>query len=260
MKTLYFLSGLPRSGSTLLGSILNQHPDVYVSPTSPLGDILSDIEKSFNKTDVQFTFDRKKISDNVYHAVLSSFYKHIDSPIILDKHRSWPENIHTVQQFILNKPKIVATYRPIPEILTSYISLINRTKHENNYIDLDLKNDNLPITNSNRADCLWREYVSPCYKSLVSSIANYPDLIHLVDYNQFVEHPQQEMDKICNFLEISSFDYNFLNIENKCSEEKDLEWGLIGLHDIRPKIKKISQNPVDVIGEDNVKLYSKFNI
>jgi hypothetical protein len=53
MKTLYFLGGLPRSGSTLLGSLLNQHSDIYVSPTSPLGDVVTDIEQSFNKVDQQ---------------------------------------------------------------------------------------------------------------------------------------------------------------------------------------------------------------
>ena len=56
MKTLYFLGGFPRSGSTLLGSLLNQHPDIYVSPTSPLGDVVTDIEKIFNKIDEQYTF------------------------------------------------------------------------------------------------------------------------------------------------------------------------------------------------------------
>ena len=36
MKTYYFMSGLPRSGSTVLASILNQNPAVYVTPTSPM--------------------------------------------------------------------------------------------------------------------------------------------------------------------------------------------------------------------------------
>ena len=33
---MIFLSSLPRSGSTLLASLLNQRPDVYASPTSNL--------------------------------------------------------------------------------------------------------------------------------------------------------------------------------------------------------------------------------
>jgi sulfotransferase len=260
MKTLYFLGGLPRSGSTLLGSILNQHPDIYVSPTSPLGDIVTDIEQSFNKVDQQFTFDRKVISYNVYKAVLANFYNHIPKSTILDKHRFWGKNLDTVQMFLSNKPKIVATYRPIPEVLTSYISLIERTKHEDNFIDNHLRKDNLPITNNNRADYIWRYYVSPSYESMVYGLTKYPEWVHLVEYNQLLSNPQEELNKIYEFLEITHQQNNFNEIENACGEQKDEAWGLKDLHTIRPKLSKISQDPIDVIGEENVKLYSKFNL
>jgi len=35
-KTLHFLSGIPRSGSTVLAAILNQNPATHVSTTSGL--------------------------------------------------------------------------------------------------------------------------------------------------------------------------------------------------------------------------------
>ena len=35
-KTFYFMTGLPRSGSTLLSSILNQNPKFYSGPSSPV--------------------------------------------------------------------------------------------------------------------------------------------------------------------------------------------------------------------------------
>jgi sulfotransferase len=260
MKTLYFLGGLPRSGSTLLGSLLNQHSDIYVSPTSPLGDVVTDIEKSFNTLDIQFTFDRKEISYNVYKAVLANFYNHIPKSIILDKHRFWGKNLDTVQMFLSNKPKIIATYRSIPEVITSYISLIERSKHEDNFIDNHLRTDNITVTNNNRAEYIWRYYVSPSYESMVYGITKYPEWIHLVEYNQLISNPQEEIYKIYQFLEITPEENNFNNIENSCGEKKDKEWGLKGLHDIRPSISKISQNPIDVIGQENVNLYSKFNI
>ena len=37
---MIFLASLPRSGSTLLTSLLNQRPDVYASPTSNLCDTM----------------------------------------------------------------------------------------------------------------------------------------------------------------------------------------------------------------------------
>jgi sulfotransferase len=260
MKTLYFLGGLPRSGSTLLGSLLNQHPDVYVSPTSPLGELVTEIEKIFNQLDVQYTFDRKQISYNVYSSVLTNFYKHISKPIILDKHRFWGKNLDTVQMFLSNAPKIVLTYRSVPEVLTSYISLIERSKQENNFIDNHLRKDNLPITNYNRAECIWRYYVSPSYESMICGMNKYPEYVHLVEYNSLIENPQKELNKLYEFLEVSSHTNTFHNIENACGEQKDEEWGLKGLHDIRPNLSKISQDPIEIIGQENVKLYSKFDI
>ena len=40
MKKIYFLSGLPRSGSTVLAAILSQHPSLHASSTSGLLDML----------------------------------------------------------------------------------------------------------------------------------------------------------------------------------------------------------------------------
>jgi sulfotransferase len=260
MKKLYFLGGIPRSGSTLLGSLLNQHPDIYVSPTSPLGDIIFDIEKTIKKVDIQFTFDKERISYNIYSSILDNYYNHIEKPYILDKNRFWGKNLDTVQKFISYKPKIILTYRPIPEVITSYISLIKRTNYQNNFIDNHIKKDNLPITIDNRVDYIWRHYISPSYEAMIQCFYNHQDISYFVNYNDLIKNPQQEIDKIYKFLEVSSFENDFFNIENKCSEKKDEEWGLKDLHTIRPRISKISENPIDVIGEENVKIYSKFNI
>ena len=260
MKTLYFLGGIPRSGSTLLGSILNQHSKIYVSPTSPLSDLVTNIENSFNVLDQQFTFDRQNISYNVYSSVLSNFYNHIEKPIILDKHRFWGKNLDTVKPFLSNTPKIIATYRSIPEVLTSYITLIERTKHEDNFIDNRLREDGISITNSNRADYIWRYYVSPSYESMVYGLNEYPEWVHLVEYNQLILHPQEELNKIYEFLELPVQENNFNQIENSCGEFKDEQWGLKDLHTIRPNLSKISKDPVEIIGEENTKLYSKFDI
>ena len=39
-KTYFFLAGLPRAGTTLLGAILEQNPDIYVGATSPVLELL----------------------------------------------------------------------------------------------------------------------------------------------------------------------------------------------------------------------------
>ena len=45
MKTYHLLAGLPRSGNTLLSAILNQNPDIYSSPLSPITGMLWDFDQ-----------------------------------------------------------------------------------------------------------------------------------------------------------------------------------------------------------------------
>jgi hypothetical protein len=42
-KKLFYLAGLPRTGSTVLGEILNQNENIHVSPASPLSEIVSEV-------------------------------------------------------------------------------------------------------------------------------------------------------------------------------------------------------------------------
>ena len=46
-KTFYFMAGLPRSGSTLLSSILNQNPRFYSGPSSPVLGAMFAVEQDF---------------------------------------------------------------------------------------------------------------------------------------------------------------------------------------------------------------------
>lgn len=259
MKTLYFLSGLPRSGSTLLGSILSQHPKLQATPTSPLADLLCWIDEGFSKLDIQYTYDKESITYNTYSSILENFYNHIEKPCILDKHRGWCKNISSIEKFLNQRPKIIATNRRISEVLASYIILIEKNRTDN-FVDAHLRRDGIPITTTNRIECLWKNYVCDPYQSLVYGLHHHSQNIHLVDYNDLMENPQETANKIYKFLEIESYEHDFSNILNTCAEDKDDAWGIDNLHQIRPKLQRTSPSPEEIIGEDSVKLYDRFNI
>jgi sulfotransferase len=260
MKTLFFLSGLPRSGSTLLGSILSQHPKLQATPTSPLADLLCWIDEGFSKLDLQYTYDKQQIQYNTYNSILENFYNHIEKPCVLDKHRGWCKNVSSIEKFLHQTPKIIATNRRISEVLSSYILLIQRNNEADNFVDAHLRREGKLITTDNRIECLWKNYVCDPYESLVYGLTHYRSNIHLVDYNDLTQKPERELNKIYEFLEIESHSHDFSSIFNTCAEEKDHEWGIDNLHQIRSKLQRTSPPPEEVIGEENVKLYDKFNI
>ena len=57
---MIFLSSLPRSGSTLLSSLLNQRGDVYATPTSNLCDTMGATVKSWEQNSTTLASEGKE--------------------------------------------------------------------------------------------------------------------------------------------------------------------------------------------------------
>ena len=65
-RKFHFISGLPRSGSTLLAAILNQNPRFRAGMTSPLADIMGVVmAETSSKND--FSFDVSDDQRDVTH-------------------------------------------------------------------------------------------------------------------------------------------------------------------------------------------------
>ena len=72
MKDYYFLAGLPRSGNTVLSSILNQNPLIYSSPLSPISEILYQYETTIPETENVKRLNDKTRLDNVANSIVSN--------------------------------------------------------------------------------------------------------------------------------------------------------------------------------------------
>lgn len=256
---IFFLSGLPRSGSTLLGSVLNQNPDVSVSPTSPLYSLLHNTNEQLNTLDLQYTFDKIGIGDKLYRSLVEAFYPEDRVyPIVFDKHRGWPRNVDAIRSYVDPDPKIVCTVRPVAEIIASYLTLAERDPE--NFIDRELRALGEPTTNEARANYLWRVTLKAPYENMLIGMRLHADSLLLVDYDQIVFEPQKTLEKVYAFCGMDSFNHEYDHIENTCAEEKDEAWGLKNLHDIRPVIKKKSVNPLCYLPRAAIDYFAQFDL
>lgn len=258
MKQIFFLAGLPRSGSTLLGSILSQRPDTAVTPTSPILDLLCSMNDTLTKCKNNYTYDYE-LDQKIYENLASVYFNHFPQGTVIDKHRGWPKNVIPAKQHITATPKILCTYRPISAVITSYLKLIHLNESDN-FIDNDLHKLKKPLTTENRAERLWDAYISDPYNSLTYGLKHHREHIHLINYDDLIKNPQVIMSDIYNFLGLDNFTHDFNNIVNACVETKDAAWGLKGLHDIRSELKKISAQPTGMLGSFLTYKYDQFNI
>lgn len=257
MKKIFFLSGLSRSGSTLLGSILNQNPMIYVTPTSPFLDLFCWTNDGLQKFNHQYTFNFEEQSNHIFKLLGENYYNLIDKPIIIDKHRGWPRNIEPALKFINNDAKAICTIRPVSEIITSFLVLIDQDP--SNFIDKKLLERNIPINIENRALCLWNDYGLEVYESLIYGLSNFRERIHLIKYDDLINNTNNELSNIYDFLRIDSFNHYFDNIINTCEEQKDDAWGLKNLHYIRPKLEKQSINPSKYLNDKLLDYFKTFD-
>ena len=252
MKQFYFMSGLPRSGSTLLTALLNQNPNIHASTNSPLLDTIHYTEEYLLKNSEQYKANPKpKCAHKVLSSIPYNYYFNTPENIIVDKSRGWVNQIEHIKDYITKEPKIICPVRDIHDIISSFLYLIQKSS-TTSFIDKGLIERNISITNDNRADYLMSSEgsIGLCYHALSEAYRKGNDkYLLLVDYDDLIKNPQQQLNRIYEFLEIPKFTHNFDSVKTK-EDEDDSVYQLEDMHTVRDKVEKIHR--------DNTKFLSKY--
>jgi len=114
-KTFHFLAGLPRSGSTVLAALLNQHPSVHASGTSGMGELMFNTFQAWKNSSAEQAAPQPEQIKAVLRGIMDTKYSNVDKPVVIDKARNWAEasTIAVLKELLPYKPKIIATVRSI---------------------------------------------------------------------------------------------------------------------------------------------------
>lgn len=256
-KTFYFISGLPRSGSTLLSSILNQNPRFYSGPSSPVVPTMLAVETSLSNDELFLSYPKPNQAKEIIASILPEFYSDRSEPVIFDKNRSWTIRMEYISGYFDIEPKVICPVRDTAEILTSFISMIRRnpitTDGKINFIDEMLIKNNIPLTDNNRCELLASpsgilgQSIEGLKKALMSG---YDKSLHFVEYKDLVNNPKETIEKIYDFLGEEYYDHTFNNLQNTNRENDSLIYGLPDMHEVRSEIKLSSLNPDEVLSNE----------
>ena len=219
------LSGLPRTGSTLLSAILSQNPEVHAEGNSAVCQLMWDMQQSCEGVASQqlIANGRMKDQDALVGSIPAIYYRDVKSTHIVDKCRSWtlPPNMAMIRRYITDDPKVIVLTRPVDEIVKSFA----RLREANGWTgDLEaglLEPGSEPIMRSLDGVTLARE-------------SNTGEFL-FVEYADLIGDTQGVLDRIYEFCEWEPFTHDLNNIVNRHPED-DSVYGLEGMHDIRSTI------------------------
>tara|TARA_B100002019_G_C21195709_1_gene561296 strand:+ start:338 stop:1093 length:756 start_codon:yes stop_codon:yes gene_type:complete len=199
-KKIFFSASFMRCGNTVLTSILNQNPDLKMSPNSILPEMMYNIAVLKEGTLFAEQKDHQSF-DNVLKQMMYDYYKDWNSKYIIDR-SAWgtPANMQVLKMADLLPSKFICLIRPIEEMLGSFVkaSKCPRDKVEG-FCDF-LMDENGPIGKT----ILSYENLKKNHKK---------DLL-VIQYKDLCKNPKKVIKGIYSFLEIPYYkDHSFTNLK-----------------------------------------------
>lgn len=231
-KTYHFISGLPRSGSTLLTSILNQNPRFHSSITDPLASLVKGvIEHSQDSPGMKSEVPVQRRRNLVKH-LFEGYYQDVDKPVIFNTNRAWTYLTNVVLDLYPNS-KFIVCVRDIKWVLDSF-----ECAHRRNPFSVNTVTGGLGKSVYQRTEELMKEdgVVGFPYVGIKQAITSADQhSLFLLEYEQLCKDPSRMIASVYTFLNEPMFDHDFDNVAASW-DEYDAEIG-IKLHDVAQKVE-----------------------
>jgi len=242
-KTIYFLAGLPRSGSTLLANILAQNPRLHVTPTSGIVDMLVTVRNGWDRNDAFQAMARglsEQVKERVLRAMLQAYFAHVGQPVCIDKNRYWAEFLEMAEVLVggRERVKVLVTVRDLRDVLASFERLYRKTSAlgqlpQEAATALKFK------TALGRVEAFADDAqpVGRAYNAIRDAVTRgWKDRMHFVDYDDLTRTPEATLEHIYRFLGETPHRHDFANVEQVTFED-DFVYGFKDLHTIRARVE-----------------------
>ena len=123
---IHFISGLPRSGSTVLAAILRQNPHFWARMTGPIAPLFGTLRTAMGAHhDMSVLIDNAQ-RERLLRGLFKAYYEHLpEERVIFDTNRGWCGFIPAVVQLFPNA-KFICCVRSPAWILDSIERLVQR--------------------------------------------------------------------------------------------------------------------------------------
>ena len=243
-KKYHFITGLPRSGSTLLSSILDQNPRFSSYISDNLSECVCNILDSLNDIG---NITSKETKKSILKGIFENYYSETEADLIFNTSREWTFLTPLISD-LFPESKYIVCVRDINWILDSF----ERAQRKNPYNKTSYGGS---ITNSvyARIDNLMSEngiIMNPYNGIRQAIVSNEKYKLFFIEYDNLAKKPEETIKLLYSFLEEEYFEHDFNNV-GKRFDEYDSYVGT-DLHTVRKKVEFIKRDfilPPDILRE-----------
>ncbi|MEO1199419.1 MAG: sulfotransferase [Pseudomonadota bacterium] len=254
-RAFHFISGLPRSGSTLTAAILRQNPRFHAGMSSPVAGLFDTLIAQVSAgTELSTMVDQDQRA-RLLRGLFDSYYADREEPVIFDTNRAWTAQLPALMK-LFPDAKLICLVRDISWIMDS----LERQYRQNAFEHTRLYNT--PAERSTvftRVEALaganrlvgfpWHALKEACY-------SDFAERIVIVEYDLITHRPSEVFKLIYEFLGEERFVHDFEAVEYD-APQFDAQLGLDGLHRVH---RQVAPRPREtVLPPDLFERYAKLS-
>lgn len=250
MNRVHLISGLPRSGSTLLAAIFRQNPRFHAAMSGPVAGMIAALQMNASASEYSGFLDNRTRA-KLFRAVFDAYYSDVpDGKVIFDTNRSWTGRMPLLAE-LLPESRVICCVRELGWIINSIEVMLSR-----NSMQLSRIFEFKPMLSTYcRAEHLMnpeKGLIGVAWSTLREAwFGAHAKRLIVVRYDSLVNRPIETMQKLYAELGEPYFRHDFDNVKYEASSF-DSYLGMPGLHTVRPKVsapQRQSVIPPDLFGK-----------
>jgi len=245
---IHFISGLPRSGSTLLSAILRQNSRFHAGMTGPVGSLVDSMLRNMSMANETSIFITDKQREALLRSVFSTFYDEVPrGDVVFDTNRNWCARL-PVLDALFPRAKVICCVRDVPWIFDSVERLIRKNKFQPSGIF----NFEPGGTVYSRVEGLsaGAGMVGFAWNALREAFCGeHSGKLLALTYETLTTRPDLAIEAVYEFIGEKRFAHDFDNVEFD-ADEFDRRLGTPGLHRVGRHVQAPSRKsvlPADLI-------------
>jgi sulfotransferase len=243
MRSIHFISGLPRSGSTLLSAILRQNPRFHADITGPMAALCGSLHHQIGGAgEFSMLFDEARCA-RMLRALFDAYYAHVPKDsIVFDTNRTWTARAPLIGE-LYPEAKIICCVRSVGWIIDS----IERLRLKNPLKLSKLFTPHQSESLYSRVDALMNSehgLVGSAWSMLREAwFSQTAGRLVVLPYDVLVTEPERTMRRLYRALGEPYFNHDFRNVAYEAPAYDTHLWAP-GLHTVHKVVEQRAREPV----------------